>query len=49
MKKIIRILLCTVLSVLMCIEKVHAADTLRITQVYASFLDETVEVTRRIM
>lgn len=49
MKRIMNMILCTLLSLLMCAEKVHAADTLRITFVRASFLDETVEVTRKIM
>lgn len=49
MKRIIHILLCAVLSMFLCIEKVHAADTLRNVRVNASFLNDTVEVTRKIL
>ena len=49
MKRIMRVLLCTILSLFLCTEKLHAVDTLRILRVNAKFLDDTVEVTRRIM
>lgn len=49
MKRIINILLCTILSLFLCTEKVQAADMLWIEEVNATFLDEHVEVTRRIL
>ncbi len=49
MKKLINILLCTMMSMCLFTQKVRAVDTLRILRVNASFLDETIEVTRRIM
>ena len=49
MQRIMNILLCALLSMSLCVDKVHAAETLRIVRVNAAFLDDEVEVTMRIM